>query len=259
VVLFRLLPIAWAWHGNTRRAIRRCLLLILIALLHFGLVLSAGVFSSRLTRASDAVLVQPDICGSMDDYSSVAANRAHLRDQEDVDAMDIMVMEERESWRQSSQYSRSCYAGGSDTGSDPANCGTFTSWRIESKVETNVACPFPGDVCAAAAITLDSGLIDSHLHLGLNAPREDRVQFRKITTCAPILIEEKFSSNWVENTPPNVPSLSTSPLGFVNFFPGEKYKYYDIGPRVDSQPASVNYTFVVSNSSASTQRAFPTL
>ncbi|OQV07370.1 hypothetical protein CLAIMM_11813 [Cladophialophora immunda] len=42
---------------------------------------------------------------------------------------------------------------------------------------------------------MDTGLISSHRHLGLNAPVRDRIQYRKVTTCT-ILNDEKYISDW---------------------------------------------------------------
>ncbi len=33
---------------------------------------------------------------------------------------------------------------------------------------------------------MDTGLLDSHADLGINAPPQNRVSFRRVTTCAPL-------------------------------------------------------------------------
>ena len=33
---------------------------------------------------------------------------------------------------------------------------------------------------------MDTGLIDSHEDFGINAPKSERIQYRKVATCAPI-------------------------------------------------------------------------
>lgn len=53
----------------------------------------------------------------------------------------------------------------------------------------NAPCPFDRGRCVTgddAAYEMDTGPIDSHFGLGINAPRADRVTFRKKTTCAPL-------------------------------------------------------------------------
>lgn len=83
------------------------------------------------------------------------------------------------------EYVRQCYA---DEISPTASCSYFTQIRVEIK-ESSGDCPFIGDgICIAGAepYVLETPFIDSSHVLGINAALEDRVAFRKRTTCAPI-------------------------------------------------------------------------
>lgn len=56
---------------------------------------------------------------------------------------------------------------------------------------------------------MDSGLIDSSADLGLNTPADERVQFRRVTTCAVVAID-KYASGWTEARPVNGQVLELS-------------------------------------------------
>jgi hypothetical protein len=43
-----------------------------------------------------------------------------------------------------------------------------------------------------SAFSMDTGLIDSHLDLGINARPANRIKFRHVTTCAPL-----HGKNWI--------------------------------------------------------------
>ncbi|KAL9615740.1 MAG: hypothetical protein Q9160_009297 [Pyrenula sp. 1 TL-2023] len=66
----------------------------------------------------------------------------------------------------------------------------FSSRKLDSKISTNVSCPFPGKdrICIrnSTNFRVDTGLLDSHHDLGLNAALKDRIQFRRVIECGPI-------------------------------------------------------------------------
>ena len=41
---------------------------------------------------------------------------------------------------------------------------------------------------------MDTGLLDSHAMFGINAPRRDRINFRKRVTCSPIHVRDLAES-----------------------------------------------------------------
>lgn len=77
------------------------------------------------------------------------------------------------------QYARSCYGGGSVA--SPISCSVYpvSTLNLNYTVEMDdQPCPIPesaarsSDDPAANPITLRTGVIDSHSHLGINAPKE---------------------------------------------------------------------------------------
>jgi hypothetical protein len=85
---------------------------------------------------------------------------------------------------QAETYVTQCYGSGSS-----GACNVYANQAI-SYTGSNTTCPFAtSDICINANSTpyqLDTGPIDSHTELGINAPPENRVTYQKINTCSPI-------------------------------------------------------------------------
>lgn len=96
-------------------------------------------------------------------------------------------------------YVKQCYPDVHDT----EGCNTFVSRRLPINITRDAGCPFLGDICKSedANLVLDTGLIDSHHNLGLNAPPRDRYQFRVVLQSAPL--RTKNYSQQVENIWPD--------------------------------------------------------
>lgn len=85
------------------------------------------------------------------------------------------------------------------------------------------------------AMQLDTGLVDSQLELGVNAPVKDRIKYRHLATCSPIK-QKGFATDWLNATMVNVTGITSEPQ------PGEMLKFYDYGGILGT-----NHTFWVSN------------
>lgn len=98
-------------------------------------------------------------------------------------------------------------------------CNTFVRRNLNAKVVRNATCPFPGDVCKTKDenLILDTGLLNSHSDLGLNAPPGNRYEFRSVLHFAP-LKTDGFTTE--------VPSLSPNLSG--------SYVQYHYGATVHS-------------------------
>lgn len=79
-------------------------------------------------------------------------------------------------------YSRACYG----TTQNPLQCAQYSQQQLPWTVNQNATCPFTNGICFygdSSAYEMDTGYIDSHEALGINAPKSERVQYRKVTTC----------------------------------------------------------------------------
>jgi hypothetical protein len=82
-------------------------------------------------------------------------------------------------------YAQQCY--GENTTS--LACNLYARRSLSFTTNPNATCPFPSARCIfnnQSAFSMDTGLVDSHLDLGVNARPEDRIKYRRVTTCAPI-------------------------------------------------------------------------
>ena len=148
--------------------------LVTFSILNIAIFGVAGVFSSQVsTSAGNEVLVSSSNCGRLDTDA----------DPTTTDYLEWFDTYLTESKILGASYAQQCYREDANAGS----CKTFVQANI-STTSSTAACPFDG-ICVESgdkALMLDTGHINSHFDLGLNGPTEDRLTFRKVTTCAPI-------------------------------------------------------------------------
>ena len=122
--------------------------------------------------AGNETLIRSPDCGSLnltantDSQQSLAAFNS-------VDVNDTLA---------ATTYSRACYGGSQSL----LQCTQYPQQQLPWKITQNATCPFTHDICidgVSSAYEMDSGPIDSHDALGINAPNSERVQYRKVTTC----------------------------------------------------------------------------
>ena len=168
------MQLGWGWRSRAKNPTRRSLPITLVVLAHSITFLIAAILSSTAyTSQGDEVLVSSPHCGLID-FNSPNLSAV----------LDILGAYETESISDSASYARSCYSSGG-TGRTWQDCSTFAAPRLPV-TQSNVSCPFQEGTCTAPSIQLDTGLMDSNLFFGMNAPLRNRVKLRKVTTCAPI-------------------------------------------------------------------------
>ena len=162
------------------------LLIATLAIIHYIIFLAAGTFSNNLVDAGAAVLSRSQHCGVINEtYASLASE------------MDTSSLETISLWLKSFnklnqdillslEYARECYQD-QGSGTLPSSCSTFpTPYLKYNATILDSFCPFEPKMCHKQSRTLqfDTGFIDSHLDLGINAPADERLSFRRVTTCA---------------------------------------------------------------------------
>lgn len=174
--LFQVLS-AWR-EAHPKISYRRILPLLLFScfiLTAFGV---ASTFSSRLsTIAGNAVLISNNNCGFM--YGLANPNF--------TDFATVFNRYIAQKTTSNAHYAEQCYP------KDHAieGCSTFIQQRLSTTVTADAPCPFSDNICKSrnANIILDTGLMDSHYHLGLNAPINRRYQVRLVLQAAPLKTE----------------------------------------------------------------------
>ncbi|KAG9238377.1 hypothetical protein BJ875DRAFT_513005 [Amylocarpus encephaloides] len=232
--VFKLLQVSWAWRKHERRRIWNSwtLCLVLLAIVVWASFTVAALFSSKVTQAAGtAFLIRSPNCGLWDIDGSVENNA------------NAWAMRELNGSRSILNYADSCYNGGNG---NHAQCDTFILPSIPWATE-DAPCPFDQSVCNTTInkpVRLDTGYIDSHGSLGLNAEISDRVFMRQLATCAPIGLIDYTSI--VEDT-----------LGFENV----PYLRISIGSMVYNSSSydsswNTNYTFDWNTQTVYTRRGY---
>lgn len=220
------LPLAWRQsgphsktHSPVSKYLGRSLPLLLSALLTFVAFSAAGVLSAQINKAvGDEVLLSVKFCGQWT-----------FQDQNTENYINKLINETLVA----ANYARYCYGGQSTLSS---LCGTFRQQRILWSVDQNASCPFQSGMCQFsdnAALQLDTGYIDSDHVLGLNTALEDRVNFRRVTKCAPLSLEGRVKSD--------------------DTVPGSLYFDYSFGNYVGPDNITIHYPQLLSDQSVGYQ------
>lgn len=214
-----------SWRESAPQAVLRSLVLstlaIVIAIASAGL----GILSSKATLSGHSTgLLSSASCG-------VWIGNTFLDDARDLLMGNLL----------DANYADACYNATSGT-----RCSTsFVQPRLNWTLFTNTSCPFAASICSGGhmqAISMVSDLIDSRDGLGLNTPDDDRLFYRRVSTCAVINDTDAtthFSVTFGDRTTSD-PFLGVS-LGIVSEYNGSIYE---------------NYTFWYDERSADTQSGY---
>jgi hypothetical protein len=241
-MFWTLWQVGWAWRYRTKRAIWRTIPLVLIAAVNISSFVTAGIFSSKVMKTDGEVLAVGQ-CGFLDEGLAKPFDQWTKNDWAGGDTLFVSAYI---GWRSYSTYARSCY--GDYLVKGPASCKVYPVPAIISSINRTSSCPFAPGTCKEPATTLDTGMIDSNIHLGINARPKDRVKMRKITSCAPIGVEGKYNTDW---TPANETRPGTE-MFFEGTFPDDTYRYYDMGVSALYGEIISDFTFVLRNTTLTT-------
>lgn len=168
--------LTWYWRHHAIRSLSRSLPLGLLALLNIATFGFAGIFSSDVTKAAgNETLIRSPHCG----YLAVANGNVSFQTPAAASSLDL------NDTLAASTYTRACYGNTENA----LGCNQYVRQQLHWTSNQNATCPFSPDLCiygSTAAYEMDTGLIDTHEHLGINAAQSNRIQYRKVTTCSPI-------------------------------------------------------------------------
>ena len=225
--------IAWAARRKTHKPLRFCVLIVILALVHAIFFMIAGAFSNNIANAGPEVLSRSKYCGIWNEtYSDIASNGLN---EDSLEAMRLSVeyfQKQAHDVQLSLEYAQQCYL------TQPhyymsSTCNTMKNTTLNFKQTTTDVCPFEKDLCHADSETVvfDTGVIDSHHHLGINAEPANRLTYQRITTCA-VLNDTGKVTGWdgaVGGTNANVTTAN-----------GTAYAFY--GPSIQ-QPTDWTYSY----------------
>lgn len=171
--------LGWAWRKNARRSIFRSIPFILIALVWLALAGATAILSAKITKSAGRdCLIMSEYCGIWTEGKDW--------NNSDPNTLDQFGSTQLLASNTATNYARTCYTNNSE---NLPQCNIYAQSRLPLHVTVNASCPFNTSICLegpTASFTMDTGLIDTREHLGINTPDDGRVQFRKIATCSPL-------------------------------------------------------------------------
>lgn len=217
--LFLLVP---AWKNLSRRPLLKSIPVVLLALVNLGAFFAAGVLVAEVTRtAGTEVLIRSSNCGNWT-----------IDDTKLVYGFTTKTLNDTVS---AASYARACYGGPSDA----LDCNQYKVQSLPYTVSETEPCPFD-EMCIdkVPVLSFDTGNISSHDHLGINAQLQDRILYRRKTTCTPI-VDAGFITTFNYTDAVNA-SIGDGFWGSE----GDVLDFYNFGPSVhiDGSPAN-NFTF----------------
>lgn len=167
---------AAAWRGKVRHALSRCLPWAVLSLVYIAAAAAAAVFSSQVSKgAGPARLLQPQDCGLWGLDQSANSTKSDVGFRQLTTRQNLL----------GSSYTRACY----HTNDTSSTCQTFARPELQWSNNSNASCPFSDGICLwgeTAAFSMETSTLNSHDHLGINAPPRNRIWFQKKTVCAPL-------------------------------------------------------------------------
>ncbi|KAH8898663.1 hypothetical protein GQ53DRAFT_358234, partial [Thozetella sp. PMI_491] len=172
-----------SWRGSSRQPFMRSLPTVSTAVFCVCAFATASGFSSRIsTGIGNEILLQGAGCG--------LPNRDATAGPANVTGVNLINAYRARLVRDAENYARQCYSPAGQ-GSGIFDCDRFVVNQLPISINENAPCPFDSDVCRSntSNLLLDTGYLDSHVHLGLNAPPDERILFRHVYHCAPLKTE----------------------------------------------------------------------
>ncbi|KAI1128616.1 hypothetical protein F5Y10DRAFT_291899 [Nemania abortiva] len=208
--LVQLLQLIWAWRHSIPllQSILPAFFMAIFCVVAFTI---AGGFSSQIASSvGTEVLLNGTDCGyiSKRTISQFTESTVAYGERMGKNALN---------------YVQQCYYNSNSL----TDCSNFVTKRIPITVDESALCPFNANICRSQSenILLDTGHINSHHHLGINAPPNERILFRRTLQCAPL----KTSGF---KRPNKSGSRHNSTL-------------YNYGPQQDPFNLNINYTYKV--------------
>lgn len=224
---WQLIRIGWAWRQESSRSVRRSIGLILLGLFHLGLFLATVALIPYIVSVDNQVLLAPSpSCGPLPLPESTV-------NQSSIESVIAYNAYTKSSIVSSGEYVANCLAQNSTL----PECNTFKQPKL-NWASTSAPCPFGDGMCLGpqnGALELDTGLLDSRDDVGVNGQDDERIFFRRVSTCVPI--------NTLNFTTNGTSSIGSAIFNYTAAFYGPN----DIGLAMISDTTLQNATYILSN------------
>lgn len=170
---FARLPFQWRHWGTS--TLLKCTLFAFLAFLNLSAFGAASIFSSAVAKAAgNETLIHSKNCGFAVFPDTLDPTFSKL----------LRVMRLSQS---AAGYARACYGDVDNL----LQCTTYPQRQIKYETLRNVSCPFESHRCLDnLAVAFDTGELDTFKVFGINSAPKDRLTYRRITTCAPIYLDD---------------------------------------------------------------------
>ncbi|KAM5361391.1 hypothetical protein ACJA88_014484 [Fusarium oxysporum] len=182
----------WHWRRRTRgppwREISQFFALLILASICVVVLGVCGIFVPSLfaSDASDNVIVLAEAgsCGFLKLHDANA----------EIAEVSSVASRELDETTFARRYAAQFY--GNESVAERIQ-STFPVPSLPFRTDKSAPCPFDARICfpgPGESISFDTGLLDSHKHLGINARKKDRVQYRWKAACAPLKLDSTMFS-----------------------------------------------------------------
>lgn len=170
---FARLPFQWRHWGTG--ILLKCALFAFLAFLNLSAFGAASIFSSAVAKAAgNETLIHSKNCGV-------------ARFPETLDPTFGKLLRVMHLSQSAAGYARACYGDVDNL----LQCTTYPQRQIKYETSRNVSCPFESHRCLNnLAVAFDTGELDTFKVFGINTSPKDRVTYRRVTTCAPIYLDD---------------------------------------------------------------------
>jgi hypothetical protein len=209
--------LAFSWWKTGVKPFPSSMVIVLLAISHAVFFMVAGAFSAALANAGPSVLSRSPFCGDFNESYLATVNGINPNTPDTFRLSLEFNAKENHDVQLSLEYARECYMASSLSSS----CGTFQQPQLSWKTIQNGSCPFDSTACSSSGtIVFDTGLIDSHHDLGINAHPDDRLLYRRVTNCT-VLNDTAQVTAWVNGTN----SAGAPPVGIAYAYFGHSIKF----------------------------------
>ena len=246
-----MLEVGWSSRKATGKHSLRAYVIAIWAASYALLFMIAGVLSNNAISAASQrgispVLLRSESCGTWNEtYYDIMNARPTVAN------FDISVeysSKIAQDAQLSMEYAQQCYLSPSTMTNTSSTCRTLKSPAISWNTSTTKACPFDHDLCHnnAGIVRLDTGRIDSHTHLGINAKHEDRLTYQRVTTCT-VLNDTSHITGWNGTMRTSSNAKPSPSVAYAFYGPNSIYSTEHTYSYSNFADFYTNYTGVVTN------------
>ncbi|ETN38438.1 uncharacterized protein HMPREF1541_06473 [Cyphellophora europaea CBS 101466] len=184
--------LAWKSRKRAGKMYPRTVSIAIFALLHAIVFMVAGTFSNLAISAGSPVegsmvLSRSKHCGIWNETYLALTNGYTNADSNETLSLSVEFNAKvTHNVQLSLEYAQKCYLAEESFSYMSSICNTLKKPRLNWTTQLTGTCPFESSLCRtdATVMVMDTGKINSHDDLGINAKPSERLDYHRVTTCA---------------------------------------------------------------------------